>query len=91
MAELTTSQEVIAAVCDELKAVLLEKNRKYGDSVLTPTRIFSRGTVQESLATRLDDKLSRIANRQSDEDEDPVTDLAGYLVLELARRRLGIK
>jgi hypothetical protein len=29
----------------------------------------------------MDDKLSRLRNAQADDDEDPVTDLIGYLVL----------
>lgn len=31
---------------------------------------------------RIDDKLSRIANRQNDEDEDLEIDLIGYLILK---------
>lgn len=67
--------------CDELKDILLEKNRKYGDSALNPCRIFSRADAVEQLLVRIDDKLSRIKNRQDDEDEDVVMDLAGYLIL----------
>jgi len=77
----TQSQSDICAVMDELKELLLEKNRKYGDSALNPVRVFSQASPLEQLKVRLDDKLSRIRNAQSDEDEDVLTDLLGYIVL----------
>ena len=79
--KITQTQTDIVCVCDELKEVLLEKNRKYGDSALNPMRIFSKASTLEQLKVRMDDKLSRLQNAQSDDDEDPVTDLLGYLVL----------
>jgi hypothetical protein len=75
------SQQLIAETCDEMKALLLEKNRKYGDSALQPVRIFSKANAVEQILVRLDDKLNRIINAQNDEDEDPITDLIGYLIL----------
>jgi len=71
----------IATVCDEIKELLLEKNRKYGDSALNPVRIFSKSDPLEQIRVRLDDKLSRLRNQQDDEDEDVIADLIGYLVL----------
>ena len=67
--------------------MLLEKNRKYGDSALKPKRIFSRSGPVEQINNRIDDKLSRIENRQDDEDEDPASDLLGYLIL----RRIALR
>lgn len=81
MNEITQTQCDIASACDELKELLLEKNRKYGDSALNPVRIFSKASTLEQLKVRMDDKLSRLRNAQDDDDEDPVTDLIGYLVL----------
>jgi hypothetical protein len=81
MNEVTQTQCDIASACDELKELLLEKNRKYGDSALNPVRIFSKASTLEQLKVRMDDKLSRLRNAQDDDDEDPVTDLIGYLVL----------
>ena len=69
--------------------MLIEKNRKYGDSALNPARIFSKASNIEQLKVRLDDKLSRIKNAQDDEDEDVIADLIGYLVLlTIARESL---
>jgi hypothetical protein len=72
--------------------MLLEKNRKYGDSALNPSRIFSKSDNVEQIKVRIDDKLSRLRNSQDDEDEDVVGDLIGYLVLlkvaQLQQRRV---
>lgn len=68
---------------DRVKAVLLEKNHKYGDSATTPIRIFSKASPVEQLLVRLDDKLSRIARGAGllAKDEDVLMDLVGYLAL----------
>lgn len=71
----------IALKCAELCEMLLEKNRKYGNSALDPCRVFSTASTVEQLKVRIDDKLSRIRNRAGDEDEDALMDLAGYLIL----------
>jgi len=68
---------VLAAVSE----MLYEKNRKYGNSALEPKRIFSRASATEQIKVRIDDKLSRLAAAETDEDEDVVMDLLGYLVL----------
>ena len=81
MNKVTQSQTDMCVVCDGLKELLLDKNRKYGDSALNPVRIFSQASTVEQLKVRMDDKLSRLRNAQADDDEDPVTDLIGYLVL----------
>ncbi len=81
MNEVTQSQCDIATVCDQIKELLLEKNRKYGDSALNPVRVFSKASPIEQIRVRLDDKLSRFRNQQDDEDEDVLTDLIGYIVL----------
>ena len=77
----SSSAGMIAKKCDELKELLIEKNRKYGDSALNPCRVFSKASSVEQILVRIDDKLNRIKNRQSDEDEDVIMDLAGYLIL----------
>lgn len=71
----------VSAVLDQIKDLLLEKNRKYGDSALNPIRIFSKSDSIAQIEVRIDDKLSRIKSSQGDEDEDVITDLIGYLVL----------
>lgn len=74
-------KEEVVKVTKGVINMLVEKNRKYGDSALNPKRIFSKANDLEQIYVRLDDKLSRIANRQDDEDEDVLDDLLGYLFL----------
>ncbi len=83
------TQQEIRAECDALRDLLLEKNRKYGDSALSPARVFSRASPIEQILVRIDDKLSRIRTSGTEgPDEDTVQDLLGYLVLlRVARRR----
>ena len=78
---MTETQEKISIVCDNIKEMLLEKNRKYGDSALNPIRIFSKADTTEQLKVRIDDKLNRLKNLQEDETEDVINDLIGYLIL----------
>ena len=80
---MTDTQKEIARVCDSVKNLLLEKNIKYGDSALDPTRIFSKASATEQILVRIDDKLSRISRGKGLllDDEDVIQDLLGYLVL----------
>jgi len=77
----------IRAECRGIEALLLDKNRKYGNSALEPVRTFSRADPIEQLNVRIDDKLSRIQSGQADDDEDVELDLIGYLVLRRIARR----
>lgn len=73
----------------EIRAVLLAKNRQYGNSALEPIRVFSRVDAAEAIRIRIDDKLSRIARGDGSGDEDAVLDLLGYLVLLRMARKLA--
>ena len=80
---MTDTKQQIQIVCDQIKRLLLEKNERYGDSALNPTRIFSKADTSEQLCVRIDDKLSRISKGAGllATDEDVIQDLIGYLVL----------
>lgn len=71
----------IVHTCDQVRELLLAKNRAYGDSALAPLRVFSRADAQAGLRVRIDDKLSRIAQGQDQGGEDTLLDLIGYLIL----------
>jgi uncharacterized protein (DUF4415 family) len=78
----------IIKVLDETKAMLMQKNRKYGNSAINPVRAFSKSDPKEQIKVRIDDKLSRlIRNPGEEEDEDVVKDLIGYLVILSAIQR----
>ena len=81
-----SAAELIEQVCDEIKEMLIEKNRKYGNSALEPVRIFSKSDTMEQINVRIDDKLSRARNAQDDDDEDVESDLIGYLILKKVHR-----
>jgi hypothetical protein len=74
-------QEILAQV-KAIAELLIEKNKKYGNSAIQPKRIFSKADPIEQINVRIDDKISRIANQQTNEDEDVELDLIGYLVLK---------
>jgi len=80
-----TTQDKIAAECDDIKELLLAKNKAYGDSVMNPVRIFSKSHNTEQIKVRIDDKISRLQRGTATEavPEDTVRDLIGYLILLL--------
>lgn len=65
----------------QIEFMLLEKNRKYGNSALEPLRVFSKADNVEQIKVRIDDKINRLKNQQQDDIEDTVNDLIGYLIL----------
>jgi len=69
-------------VVNEIRDMLIFKNKKYGNSALKPIRIFSKADSLEQLNVRIDDKLSRVNNRKDEDDEDVEKDLIGYLILK---------
>lgn len=77
------SKHDIIQACDKIKKLLLDKNEKYGDAALNPTRCMSRANAVEQILVRIDDKLNRIQKGAGllASDEDVVQDLAGYFIL----------
>jgi hypothetical protein len=91
MKRMTMSSETqftIAQVCDEIKEMLIAKNKSYGDSALNPVRIFSTSDSVEQLHVRIDDKLSRITRGGSYIGDNDIDDLIGYLILLKIAREL---
>lgn len=86
--EPVTTASLISDECDALKAMLLAKNKAYGNSAIEPTRVFSKASSEEQLLVRIDDKLSRVKNAALGDSEDTILDLLGYLVLlRIARKK----
>jgi hypothetical protein len=83
LVKLMNFEQKLDAVLDSIRKMLLDKNRKYGNSALSPIRVFSKAEPLEQIAVRMDDKLSRIKSAQGDDLEDAKLDLIGYLVLEM--------
>lgn len=74
-------QQRVRRVLNMVEGVLMEKNRKYGDAALNPARIFSNASPEDAIRIRIDDKLKRLMNKQTDDTEDVELDIMGYLVL----------
>ena len=99
MEDIWSQESVKQEILNEVQSIakfLIEKNKKYGNSALQPKRIFSKANPLEQINVRIDDKISRIANQQVDEDEDAEFDLIGYLILKrvlinLLHKEEGIK
>lgn len=72
---------------ERLKELLLRKNKAYGDSALQRGVLFNVDPEQ-AIMCRINDKLSRIKNVGiTDDTEDTIDDLIGYLVLlNIARK-----
>jgi len=86
---LTEVQKAITEICDEIKDLLIRKNKAYGNSALDPIRVFSKSDTKEQLNVRIDDKLSRIKDGYEFEDEKTEEDLIGYLILKEVWRRIN--
>jgi len=72
----------VTLALEEIRDLLVSKNKKYGNSALEPLGVFSNLDAREGLLIRIDDKLKRIKNGSLErDDEDVVNDLIGYLVL----------
>lgn len=82
------TQFTIAQVCDEIKEMLIAKNKSYGDSALNPVRVFATSDSVEQLHVRIDDKLSRITRGGSYVGDNDLDDLIGYLILLKIAREL---
>jgi hypothetical protein len=85
-----TQEQRIAELCDELKSLLIRKNRDYDDSF---SKQFAKYGVLSGLI-RLDDKMSRLENLVNgakdtvgESVEDTLLDAAGYAVLTLVELR----
>ena len=74
------TQQQIDILFDNFKEFLKEKNRRYGDSAISPVQIFSKSSAGSQICNRLDDKINRIKN-SSELKKNDVSDLFGYTAL----------
>lgn len=82
-------QAMIAEEFDRIKAIVLEKNHTYGNSIHQPTNIFSKSSPEEQLNVRLDDKIKRVKDGDINAfDESPEEDIIGYLIHKIIMRKL---
>jgi hypothetical protein len=81
----TASEKKITEECKEVNRMLLNKNRRYGNSSLEPFGLFPKVSKESKVEARIEDKLSRIKTMADDKYSadyiDAVRDLTGYLIL----------
>ena len=80
--ELEIDVDACYKITTSIKNVLLEKNKRYGNSALAPINVFYKGDATDSICIRLDDKLSLIKNSRELRKND-LYDLLGYCILYL--------
>ena len=73
-------QDKIRKKCDQIRDLLIEKNKSYGNSV------FDRGVLFEvdpmyAIQARINDKLNRIKSKETYMSDNDLMDLTGYLIL----------
>jgi hypothetical protein len=86
-------QQRLATVCMDLVSVLIMKNRDYGCSVWHRPTLAPECDPGVAIRVRMSDKIARLTelyNRESgpcvsESIDDTMLDLAGYIILELAR------
>jgi hypothetical protein len=90
MATDAPSGHKIIAECLEMAEMLINKNISYGDSALSPIRIFSQADNQEQIKIRIDDKINRIKNGSGFAGDNDIDDMIGYLILLKIAKKLAI-
>ena len=73
-------QDEIRKKCNEIRDLLIEKNKSYGNSV------FDRGVLFDvdpmyAIQARINDKLNRVKSKETYMSENDLMDLTGYLIL----------
>lgn len=88
MTSINKTHKQITKVTDEIREMLIAKNKAYGDSALDPVRIFSKANPTEQILIRIDDKLSRLQRGHSFPGDNDIDDLIGYLILlKISKKR----
>lgn len=85
------SEALIRQKCSDLAGFLVQKNKAYGDSAISPRPIFAQGaSAGLSICARIDDKLNRIASGiPGAYGDNDLLDLTGYLILLMIVRDRG--
>lgn len=78
MSKVNTSWK-IEQITSSLNELLQEKNKRYGDSALSPLEGI-KYTAEDGIKIRLADKVKRIINSE-DLRKNDISDVMGYLVL----------
>lgn len=84
------SGQKIISECLDIAEMLIKKNISYGDSALSPIRIFSQADNQEQIKIRIDDKINRIKNGSGFAGDNDIDDMIGYLILLKIAKKISV-
>ena len=73
-------QQKIKDKCNEIRDLLIEKNKSYGNSVFDKGVLFDVDHMY-AIQSRINDKLNRIKSKEAYMSENDLVDLTGYLIL----------
>jgi hypothetical protein len=79
--DINDTQEEIVNVYMNHMMMLIEKNKRYGDSALKPLGVFNKLGGAEGLLIRMDDKLKRIQENEGKIKKNDLADFIGYAML----------
>jgi len=81
--------DTIVNECNDVRDLLLTKNRDYGSAFAFPIGIFAKGLDAEAqIRVRIDDKLNRLKTGINQISEDTEMDLIGYFILLRVLRKI---
>jgi len=83
-------KRAIDDVCADMAMFLKAKNDAYGNSALEPINVFYKGSPQDGICIRIDDKLKRLRNGYGYHGDNDLKDLTGYLLLLMVSKKLGL-
>lgn len=73
-------QDKIRKKCDQIRDLLIEKNKSYGNSVFDKGVLFEVDPMY-AIQARINDKLNRIKSKETYMSDNDLMDLTGYLIL----------
>jgi DNA primase catalytic subunit len=73
-------KDEIRKKCDQIRDLLLEKNKSYGNSVFDKGMLFEVDPMY-AIQARINDKLNRIKSKETYMSDNDMMDLTGYLIL----------
>ena len=86
-----STEEYIVRTAAEVVDLLIQKNKDYGDTANNTTKIFSKLDAVEGICSRIDDKLSSIANKGINDKTEETELLKEYIIMEKEKLDEGRK
>ena len=79
--DVTDAAIAINDTFNSIRDMVLAKNELYGNAALDPYPVFTDMSAADRLRARIDEKISRYQTNKEGDQESPLVDLVGSLVL----------